>query len=113
MRNLQIRWSPDELLANHHFAAPLYAGKVKCHGGFDDDGNYVSPRTRFRTAAIEAWQQKHREELGTELLNMPLDTWPEHYPNVEQAKYLIREGVRQPIVTTLTRIGTVEGFGAV
>jgi hypothetical protein len=31
---------------------------------------------------------------------------------VAQAKELIRQGFPQPIVTTLTRIGTVEGFGS-
>ncbi len=62
--------------------------------------------------AIEAWQAKHREEFGNEILDIPLDTWPEHYPNVAQAEHLIRSGVPEPLIATLTRIGTVEGFGA-
>jgi hypothetical protein len=110
--NLQTEWTADELLATDEGLAPLVAGGVRCHGGFDDDGEYVSPRTRFRRPAIEAWQEQHRLQFGTDLLTMPLDTWPEHYPNVEQAKHLLREGVRDPLVATLTRIGTVEGFGA-
>ena len=84
---------------------------MRCHGGFDDDGAYVSPRTANRVPAIAAWQAKHRRDFGTELLDLPLDTWPEHYPNVAQARYLI-EGRPEPIISTLTRIGTVEGFGA-
>ena len=44
-------------------AEPLIAGGVRCHGGFDDDGTYVSPRTRFRVPAIEAWQEQHRRTV--------------------------------------------------
>jgi len=111
MGNLQLEWSEEELLASDPIEAPLVAGGRTCHGGFDGDGKYVSPRTRFRISAIESWQARHREQCGTDLLDVPLDTWPEAYPNVAQAKFLLTEGVRAPIVTVLTRIGTVEGFG--
>ncbi len=80
--------------------------------GFDDDGTYVSPRTRHRVPAIEAWQAKHVADYGTEVLHVPLDTWPENYPNVAQARHLITSGVPEPLIATLTRIGTVEGYGA-
>ena len=112
MTTLQTEFTEAELLASHPVAEPLVAGGVRCHGGFDDDGTYVSPRTRNRWPAIEAWQQQRAEQFGTPILDIPLDTWPEHYPNVAQAKYLIAEGVRQPTVSILTRIGTVEGFGS-
>ncbi|MGH9186059.1 MAG: hypothetical protein ACRD0U_09640, partial [Acidimicrobiales bacterium] len=52
------------------------------------------------------------ERFGTELLDLPLATWPEHYPSLAQARFLVESGVRDPIVAILTRIGTVEGFGA-
>jgi hypothetical protein len=38
--------------------------------------------------------------------------WPEVFPNVAQTKYLLREGVAEPTISALTRIGTVEGFGS-
>jgi hypothetical protein len=110
--NLHLEYTYDELLQTHPVVEPLIAGGARCHGGFTDDGNYVSPRTRFRLPAIEAWQQNHREVFGTEILHVPLETWPGNYPNVAQARMLIERGVRDPIVTVLTRIGTVEGFGA-
>jgi hypothetical protein len=110
--NLQLEWSEAELLATHPVTEPLYAGGVKCHGGFDANGDYVSPRTLNRWPAIENWQAQRAADFGTELLNIDLDAWPENYPNVAQAKYLLQEGVRDPIISTLTRIGTVEGFGA-
>jgi hypothetical protein len=112
MSNLQTEWSETELLADDAIAEPLVAGGTRCHGGLDDDGVYRSPRTRFRRPAIEAWQQQHRERFGSDLIDVPLSTWPESYPNVAQAKLLLRSGVREPMVTVLTRIGTVEGFGA-
>ena len=43
---------------------------------------------------------------------MPLERWERSYPNVEQARFLIRAGVPEPLMATLTRIGTVEGYGA-
>jgi hypothetical protein len=112
MSNLQTEWSEAELLASTPGVTPLVAAGVRCHGGFDGDGAYHSPRTRFRTPAIAAWQQRHQEDFGTEILDVPLSTWPESYPNVAQAKFLLRSGVRDPMITVLTRIGTVEGFGA-
>jgi hypothetical protein len=110
--NDRVTWTEDELLATDAIAEPLVAAGVRCHGGFDAEGRYRSPRTRFRSRAIAAWQRQHRATFGTELLDVPLSTWPDTYPNVAQAKFLVRSGVREPIVTTLTRIGTVEGFGA-
>jgi hypothetical protein len=108
----QVVWAEDELLASHPYAEPLVASGVTCHGGFDDHGAYVSPRTLNRVPAIRAWQAQHQREVGTPLLGLPLDTWPEQYPNVAQARSLIEAGAPEPIISTLTRIGTVEGFGS-
>jgi hypothetical protein len=108
----QVTFTEAELLTTHDVAEPLIAGGVRCHGGFDDDGAYVSPRTLHRVPAIEAWQAQHTATFGTEVLDVPLETWPEHFPNVAQARHLITAGVPEPLIATLTRIGTVEGFGA-
>jgi len=107
----QVDFAEAELLASHRYAEPLVVAGVRCHGGFADDGTYVSPRTANRVPAIAAWQARHRRDFGTEPLHQPLDTWPGHYPNVAQARHLVESGVPEPIVATLTRIGTVEGFG--
>ena len=107
-----ISWTEQELLTDHDVAEPLIAGGVRCHGGFTADGEYVSPRTKNRVPAIAAWQQSHREQFGTEILDAPIELWPEVFPNVAQSKYLLREGVAEPTVSSLTRIGTVEGFGS-
>jgi hypothetical protein len=108
--NLQLDWTEQELLADDRIDDPLVVRDVVCHGGYAD-GRYVSPRGRFRRAAIEAWQHNHRETFGADVLDAPLDAFPPHYPTLEQARLLLRNGVREPVVGILTRVGTVEGYG--
>ena len=112
MTTLQTEYSEAELLASHAGTEPLLAGGVRCHGGFDDDGTYLPPRTLHRVPAIEAWREKHREDFGADVIDVPLETWPENFPNLAQARFLISQGVREPLIATLTRIGTLEGLGA-
>ena len=112
MTTMQVDWTEEELLATHDVAEPLVCGGVRCHGGFDEDGAYVSPRTKNRWPAIEAWEAQRVEQFGTPVLDIALSEWPEHYPNMKQTRYLLEEGVTGPLVSILTRIGTVEGFGA-
>lgn len=108
----QLEYTWDELLADPPVVEPLLADGVVCHGGYLADGTYASPRTQHRVPAIRGWQAKHVEDFGTPLLDAPLDSWPGNYPNLAQARLLLRNGVREPIIASLTRIGTVEGFGA-
>ncbi len=112
MTTAQVEFTETELLADHPYVEPLVVGGVRCHGGFDESGTYVSPRTANRWPAIEAWEAQRVEQFATPLLDVPLDTWPESFPNVAQTKLLLRHGVTAPTVAELTRIGTVEGFGA-
>lgn len=112
MSNLKLVWTEAELLATDEIAEPLVAGGVRCHGGYRADGTYAPPRTKHRIPAIQAWQQAHREQFGTVVAEAPIELWPEQFPNVAQTKYLLREGIVQPTITSLTRIGTVEGFGS-
>lgn len=112
MTTKQVEFTAEELLATHDLAEPLVIGDVRCHGGFDEDGTYVSPRTKNRNDAIDAWDEQRLEQFGTPKLELPIETWPENFPNVEQSKLLLHNGVREPTIAALTRIGTVEGFGA-
>ncbi len=108
----QLEFTEAELLADAEVKAPLIAGGVRCHGGFAADGTYVSPRTKFRVPAIEAWRAHHAEIFGQPVIDVPMEMWGEHYPNVAQARFLVEAGVPEPLFATLTRIGTVEGYGA-
>jgi hypothetical protein len=111
MTSLQTDYTATELLADHDFVEPLVVGGVRCHGGFLADGTYASPRTRYRWPAIRAWEEQRSATFGTPILDVPLETWPENFPNVEQTKFLLQRGVPGPTISALTRIGTVEGFG--
>jgi hypothetical protein len=108
----RLEFKLDELLASPRLDSPLIAGGVRCHGGFDADGSYVSPRTLWRNPAIHAWQEQHLRSSSHPLVEVPKDAIPPHLPSVAQAKLLLKEGVREPMVRTLTEIAIVEGFGA-
>ena len=111
MTTMQVEFTAEELLLDPDYVEPLIADGVRCHGGFDADGVYRSPRTRFRGPAIEAWEAQRVEQFGTPRLDVPEDAWPANFPNVAQSTFLIRHGVTEPTISALTRIGTVEGFG--
>lgn len=108
----RLVYTREELLESGAYAAPLVAGGVRCHGGFDQDGRYLSPRTIHRAPAIAAWQARLARE-GTDLIAIPRALMPPQYPNVAQATLLLEHGVRDPIVRALTIISIVEGFGAI
>ncbi len=108
----RLVFSQEELLSSDGYASPLIADRVRCHGGFDTAGQYRSPRTLHRDPAIRAWQARLRRE-GADLIEIPDALRPPQYPNVEQSKLLLREGIREPVVRALTLISIVEGFGAI
>lgn len=108
----RLVYSRDELLDSGGYEQVLIANGVRCHGGFEADGRYRSPRTLHRSPAIRAWQARLARE-GAELVEVSRDLMPPQYPNVEQARLLLLEGVRDPIVRSLTIISIVEGFGAI
>jgi hypothetical protein len=109
---MQVQFTEEELLADCPVIEPLIAGAVRCHGGFDERGAYVSPRTKYRVPAIAAWGEQNCGRFSTELIDVPLERWERSFPSVDQARFLIRAGVPEPLMATLTRIGTVEGYGA-
>lgn len=108
----RVEFSIEEILADDDFEAPLIAGSVRCHGGFDGDGRYLSPRTRYRAPAIDAWQHQLQSQ-GAPLIEIASELMPPQYPNADQAVLLCSAGVREPIVRALTIISVVEGFGAI
>lgn len=107
----QLHYSTEELLSSQTYSEPLIANGVRCHGGFDEDGVYGSPRTLFRGPAIAAWQNQLRHD-GHPLFSISPQLIPPTHPSVVQSKLLLRNDVRDPIVRALTVISIVEGFGA-
>ncbi len=108
----RLDYSAEEILSSDTGLAPLVANGVRCHGGYDTSGEYRSPRTLHRTPAIRAWQARLERE-GAALIAISPALMPPQYPNVAQARLLLRAGVRDPIVRALTTISIVEGFGAI
>lgn len=108
----RLTYSAEELLADGDYAAPLFAGNVLCHGGFDADGVYRSPRTLHRNPAVEIWQQRLCEQ-GHPLIEVQDTLIPPQFPSFAQAKLLLQAGVREPVVRALTVISILEGFGAI
>ena len=108
----RLSFSEAEILSNPPIKQRLVVRGVICHGGFDAGGEYVSPRTLWRVPAIKAWQEQHLATSGMPLVEIPADTVSPRVPNVAQAKYLLRKGVREPMIRSLTEIAIIEGFGA-
>jgi hypothetical protein len=71
----RTQYDAAELLADDPPHTPLYAGSVLCRGGFDAGGRYRSPRTRFRTPAIAAFQAQLRA-AGSPVAHIRADETP-------------------------------------
>jgi hypothetical protein len=105
-----LSYSFDALMTEAPFEEPLIAGGVRCHGGYID-GEYVSPRSAVRQSAIAAWRQS-LSDAGAPLVHVPQRYVPPNYPNHPQARFLLKEGIVEPVTRALTIISIVEGFGA-
>src|ERR1019366_3885396 len=99
---MQLRYSSEEILADHPYARPNLFGERRLHGGYGADGVYYSPRTLKRWPAIQAWRESFEGKGGelvdadTRILNAP------HYPNLAQMKFLLANGVTLPLWNNLT-----------
>jgi hypothetical protein len=108
---MQLRYSTEEILADHPFARPNLFGSRQLHGGYDAEGVYRSPRTFGRWPAIEAWRANFLAKGGelidasTRILHAP------HYPNLPQMKLLLANGITLPLWNNLTTTGIIEGRG--
>ncbi len=108
----RLTYQTEELLADDTVAAPLIAGGVLCHGGFDTDGRYHSPRTLHRNPAVASWQRQLVAQ-NQPLIEIADALSPPQYPSVAQGRLLLKGGLQEPIVRALTVISILEGFGAI
>ena len=108
---MQLRYSTEEILADPSFTRLNSFGARRLHGGYDERGAYISPRTVGRWPAIRAWQQSLKDKGGelidasTRLLRAP------HSPNHEQMKLLLAHGITLPLWNSMTTTGIIEGRG--
>ena len=108
---MQLRFSREELLSQHNYSAPNMIGGWRMHGGFDQQGTYIPPRSKVRTVAIANWTTALRKRGGEVFTaDSSLLTGP-RLPNVEQHRVLIRAGMSRVFWNNLTITGKIEGRG--
>jgi len=110
---MQLVYSEAELFSDDPPARLHEVHGQRMHGGFDAAGRYVPPRSKGRSAAIDAWTLALRERGGdlfdadASLLAGP------RMPNPAQQRLLLREGIGMPFWNGLTVTGKIEGRGRV
>ncbi len=108
----KLVWRKDELMAEHNYARPHYEVGIKLHGGFDEKGNYISPRTKYRWDAVKAWQ-KQLEKNNLPLLDASRGLLKAGaYPNSRQQLFLLQHGFGRTFWDSLTITGILEARGA-
>ena len=107
----KLSYTRDEIMADHAYANPQIEASYRLHGGFNTDGNYVSPRTLNRWPAVEAWQDqlKTRDVEIIDASRRLLKRAP--YPTVDQQKFLLGHGFGETLWNSLTITGIIEARG--
>ena len=101
----------EELLSEHAYTRPHEAAGYRLHGGFDDTGRYVPPRTLGRWPAVRAWQQR-LEARGLPLVAADRDLLVHGtFPSFEQHRVLLLHGYGRPLWNSLTITGVLEARG--
>lgn len=106
-----LRYSEEELMREHAYAAPQIVAGHRLHGGFDGDGRYLSPRTLVRGPAVEAWTEALVARGGEPMRADSSLLAGVRMPNTAQHKLLLTSGLEQTLWNNLTIIGRIEGRG--
>jgi len=107
----QRQYTQAELMAEHSYSRLQSINGRQLHGGFDESGEYVSPRTLLRWPAVRAWQAK-LELAGAPLIDASAKLLSrENYPNHAQQKLLLKNGLGQTFWNALTITGIFEARG--
>jgi len=108
---MKLRYTRDELLADHDYAEPQVVAGRRMHGGFLTDGTYQPPRTAVRAPAVAAWTAALRER-GGDVLDADASLLDgARLPSVEQQRVLLRNGLGETFWNNLTVIGKIEAKG--
>lgn len=107
----KLRYTRDELLAEHDYAEAHVIEGRRMHGGFLADGTYQPPRTLVREPAVEAWAEALRAR-GGEVFDADASLLDgARLPNTEQQRVLLRNDLGQTFWNNLTIIGKIEAKG--
>jgi len=108
-----LEYAPDELLGEHAYATPQVVAGLRCHGGFDAAGRYLSPRTLGRADACLRWTEALRARGGAPV---PVDASllaGARFPTPAQQRVLLRHGLLRSFWNNLTITGKIEARGRV
>ena len=107
----KLVWTRDEILADHAYAEPQIEAGYRLHGGFDAEGNYISPRTLNRWPAIKAWSEALRRR-GHVLVDSSQQLMVRGiFPNAEQQSFLLAHGLGQTLWDSLSVTVVIEARG--
>ena len=101
----------EEIMSEHEYSSANEMAGYLLHGGLDQEGKYISPRTKIRWDAINQWG-KNLTEQGHPLLDCSVQILKYgNYPNFDQAKYLLSLGEGTFLWNSLTITGVIEARG--
>lgn len=107
----QLSFSRDELMADHDYVKPQTEAGYTLHGGFDEKGEYLSPRTLNRWPAVRAWANALNKR-GWPLIDADVTLMSRgNYPSLDQQRFLLSHGVGQSFWDSLTVTGVIEARG--
>src|SRR5215471_13527618 len=107
----KLVWTRDEILADHPYAEPHTEAGYRLHGGFDEQGTYISPRTLNRWPAIRSWSEVLRRH-GHQLVDSSQQLMVQgSFPNAAQQSLLLEHGLGQTFWDSLSVTGVVEARG--
>ena len=109
----QLVYSYNEIMSDQSYAQPHIVMGKRLHGGFDAEGIYLTPRMLKRGKAVAAWAEALNEKGGELIDASQALLKKENFPNHEQQKYLIRNGLGKTLWDSLTITGIIEGKGRV
>ena len=109
----ELVYSEEALYREAPTAIPHERDGVRMHGGFDESGAYVPPRSGGRREAMDAWTAALRER-GGDLFDADASLLTgARMPNTAQQALLLENGISQPFWNGLTITGKIEARGRV
>ncbi len=110
---MKLAYETEEILAHHPYLKVQEELGRRLHGGFDEQGRYLSPRTLHRSEAIENWRQQLRQRGFPVIDESRRVLECDSYPNAAQHKFLLQHGLSQSLFNALTVTGITEAKGEI
>ncbi|MCZ7536164.1 MAG: hypothetical protein M5T61_09710 [Acidimicrobiia bacterium] len=107
----QLRYTRDELLADHAYVGRIERNGVLFHGGYDATGTYLPPRSLHRAPAIAAWTASSKPTDIRARSSTPAPSHEPSCPTPSRPRCSCATGATGAMTRILTLIGVVEGFG--